>query len=63
MVQDSQLSLEGHRSGALIIQNSPEKLLEGMRKIELDNATVPMASYANCSGDDYKFSIFKSSIE
>lgn len=34
-----------------------------MRKIELDNATVPVASYANCSGDDYKFSIFKSSIE
>lgn len=34
-----------------------------MRQIKLDNAAAPMADYANCSGDDCKFSIFKSSIE
>lgn len=59
----TRLSPQGDQSGALITQTLPEKLLEEIRQIGLDNAAVPVASYANCSGDDYKFSIFKPSIE
>lgn len=59
-MQDSELSPEGHQSAPLVIPDLPEELWEGRN---LDNAPAPVASYANCSGDDYKFSIFKPCIE
>lgn len=61
--QGAQLSLQGSLVWGSHQPVFTWEALEQLKSPGLDNATMQMAGYANPSGDDYKFSIFESSIE